>query len=89
VIESDARNFAISAVLSEVIDGRLHPIAQHARKMDKAEINYKIHDKEMLVIVSAFKDWRSYLEGAAHPVSVFTNHEIIEYFMTTKIFNQR
>jgi hypothetical protein len=56
VIETDASNFAIGAVLSQVIDGRLHPIVYHSRKMDKAEIYYEIHDKEMLVIVSVFKE---------------------------------
>jgi hypothetical protein len=57
--------------------------------MDKAKINYEIHDKEMLAIVSAFKEWRRYLEGAAHPISVFTDHKKLEYFTTTKILNRR
>ena len=30
VIETDASDFAIGAVLSQVIDGRLHPIAYHS-----------------------------------------------------------
>jgi hypothetical protein len=89
VIETDASDFAIGAVLSQVIDGRLHPIAYHSRKMDKAEINYEIHDKEMLAVVSAFKEWRRYLEGAAHPISVYTDHKNLEYFTTTKILNRR
>jgi hypothetical protein len=56
VIETDASDFAIGAVLSQIIDGRLHHIAYHSQKMDKAEINYEIYDKEMLAIVSAFKE---------------------------------
>jgi hypothetical protein len=54
VIESDASSFAIGAVLSQVIGGLLYPIAYHSRKMDKVEINYEIHVKEMLTIVSVF-----------------------------------
>ena len=57
--------------------------------MDKVEINYEIYDKEMLTIVSAFKEWRRYLEVAAHPISVFTDHKNLEYFTTTKILNRR
>jgi hypothetical protein len=89
VIETDASDFAIGIVLSQVIDGRVHPIADHSRKMDKAEINYEIHDKEMLTIVSMFKKWRRYLVGAAHPISVFTDHKNLEYFITRKILNRR
>jgi hypothetical protein len=53
VVETDGSDFAIGAVLSQVIDGRLHPIAFDSRKMDTAEINYDIHDKELLAIVAA------------------------------------
>jgi hypothetical protein len=57
--------------------------------MDKAEINYEIHNKEMLAGVSAFQEWRHYLTGAAHPISVFTDHKNFKYFITTKILNWR
>jgi hypothetical protein len=43
----------------------------------------------MLVIVSAFNEWRCYLEGTPHPRTVFTDHKNLEYFTTTKIFNWR
>ena len=32
-------------------------------------------DKELLAVVSAFKQWRVYVEGAVLPVSVYTNTE--------------
>jgi hypothetical protein len=34
--------------------------------MDSAQINYKVHDKELLAIVLAFKAWKRYLKGAKH-----------------------
>ena len=46
VIECDASDFAIGAMLSQEIEGRLHPVALHSRKMNKHEINYEIHDKK-------------------------------------------
>ena len=73
IVETDASDYAIGAVLSQKYEKRLHPIAFHSRKMDKAEINYEIHDKEMLAIVSAFKEWRRYLEGALFPITVYTD----------------
>jgi len=46
IIETDASDFAIGAVLSQRDkEGRLHPVAFHSRKFQPAEINYKIHNK--------------------------------------------
>jgi len=53
------------------------------------ELNYDIHDKELLAIFEAFKKWRHYLEGSALPVNVVTGHKNLVYFSTTKILTQR
>jgi len=90
IIETDASNFAIGAVLSQRNEeGRLHPVAFHSQKFQPAEINYEIHDKELLAIVDAFKHWRRYFEGATNQVQVFSDHQNLEYFTTTKILNRR
>jgi len=67
----------------------MHPVAFHSRKFSPAEINYEIHDKELLAIVDAFKHWRRYCEGAEHQIQVFTDHHNLEYFTTSKAFNRR
>ena len=57
VLESDASDFALGAVLSQSSeDGRLHPVAFHSRKFTAAEINYEIHNKELLAIVDSFQE---------------------------------
>jgi len=90
IIETDASDFAIGAVLSQRDDeGRLHPVAFHSRKFQPAEINYEVHDKELLAVVDAFKHWKRYCEGAAHQVQVFSDHENLEYFTTTKVLNRQ
>jgi hypothetical protein len=70
-------------------DGRLHPVAFHSRKFIAAEINYEIHDKELLTIVDSFQEWRHFLEGAQHPVTVHTDHKNLEYFMSAKVPNRQ
>jgi hypothetical protein len=56
IVDTDASDFALGAVLSQRDNkNRLHPVAFHSRKFSPAEINYKIHDKELLTIVDAFK----------------------------------
>jgi len=90
IIETDASDFAIGAVLSQQgEENRLHPVAFHSRKFQQAEINYEIHDKELLAVVDAFKEWRWYCEGATHQVQVYSDHQTLEYFTTTKVLNRR
>ena len=89
IIQCDASDFAIGAVLSQKFEGCLHPVAFHSRKMNKHEINYEIHDKELLAITATFKEWRRYLEGARHKISVYTDHRGLEWFTQHKPLNQR
>jgi hypothetical protein len=43
----------------------------------------------MLTIIRGLKEWRDYLEGAHHPVEIWTDHKNIEYFGTAQKLNQR
>ncbi|GMF82078.1 unnamed protein product [Aspergillus oryzae] len=70
-------------------DGKLRPIAFESRKLVQAELNYDIHDKELLAIVSAFKKWRVYLEGAQHQIIVKLDHKNLTYFTTMKELTRR
>ncbi|SPC65346.1 uncharacterized protein UHOD_11060 [Ustilago sp. UG-2017b] len=90
IVETDASDFAVAAVLSQSFDqGTRHPIAFFSKKLDLAQLNYPIFDKEMFAIVAAFKHWRQYLEGAKFQVQVLTDHRSLEYFTTTKQLNHR
>jgi len=89
IIESNASDFALGAVLSQRDEENcLHPVAFHSRKFQPAEINYEIHDKELLAVVNAFKHWRRYCEGATHQIQVFSDHQNLKYFATTKVLNR-
>jgi hypothetical protein len=90
IVETDASDFALGSTLSQTArDKKLHLNAFHSSKFPLAEINYEIHDKELLTIVDCFKAWRRYLEGSLHMVQVFTDHKNLEYFMMTKVLNRR
>jgi hypothetical protein len=88
IVETNVSDFAIGAVLSQKED-RVHPVAFYSRKITATELNYDVHDKAMLAIISSFKEWRRYLEGAEHSILVFANHKNLEYFTTTKVLNGR
>jgi RNase H-like domain found in reverse transcriptase/Reverse transcriptase (RNA-dependent DNA polymerase)/Integrase zinc binding domain/Chromo (CHRromatin Organisation MOdifier) domain/Retrotransposon gag protein/Zinc knuckle/Retroviral aspartyl protease len=89
-LETDASDYAIGAVLSQPDqNGKLHPVMFHSRKFLPAEINYDVHDKELLAIVDAFEVWESYLSGTKHQVKVITDHQNLTYFTTTKKLSRR
>jgi hypothetical protein len=89
IVETDSSDFAIGVVLSQVIDGRLHPIAFYSRTMDDAEINYDIHDMKILAIAPALKEWRCYIDRAHHQIQIDTDNKNVKYFTTTQILNRR
>jgi hypothetical protein len=90
VVETDASDYAAAAVLSmHCDDGELRPVAFMSRSFKGAELNYDVHDKELLAIYDAFRGWRHYLEGTPETIDVVTDHKNLEYFSTTKILTRR
>jgi len=55
-----------------------------SKSLSPVERNYKIHDKEMLAIVRALKEWRHFVEGAEHCCEIWTDHKNLQYFMMDK-----
>jgi hypothetical protein len=43
----------------------------------------------MLAIIRALEEWRHYLEGATHPVEIWTDHKNLEYFRSAQKLNRR
>ncbi|MBW0564227.1 hypothetical protein O181_103942, partial [Austropuccinia psidii MF-1] len=66
-----------------------HPIAFDNRKLLPAELNYEIHDKELLGIVWALKCWRAFLLSLSSSFEVLTNHSSLQYFISSKILTRR
>ncbi|MBW0487530.1 hypothetical protein O181_027245 [Austropuccinia psidii MF-1] len=72
-----------------VSDSGKHPIAFGGCKRIPAELNYEIHDKELLDIVGALKCWRAFLLSLSSPFEVLTNHSSLQYFMSSKVLTRR
>ncbi|MBW0572106.1 hypothetical protein O181_111821, partial [Austropuccinia psidii MF-1] len=72
--ETDASDYAFGAVLSQVNDSGKHPIAFDSRKLLQAELNYEIHEKELLGIAWALKPWRAVLLSLSNSFEVLTDH---------------
>jgi hypothetical protein len=90
MLETDASDGVIAGVLSQLHpDGNWYPVGYFSKTMAPSELNYQIHDKEMLAIVRSFGHWRPELQGSPQQIKVYTDHKALEYFMTTKQLNSR
>lgn len=67
-VGTDASDYAIGAVLQQDLGKGLQPIAFLSRKLNSAERNYPVHEKELLAIVHACRQWRHHLQGDQHTV---------------------
>jgi len=89
-VEMDASDQAMIAILSVTNpDTEICPVAFSSHSLQGAECNYDTHDKELLAIFQAYKNWCHYLEGSAKVIDTVTDHKNLEYFMMTKKLTQR
>jgi RNase H-like domain found in reverse transcriptase len=90
VIETDASDYALAAIFSQVeFNGEIHPVTYLSRTFSDTKLNYDTHDKELMAIYEAFKAWRHYLKGTEVPIDVVTDHKNLQYFCTTWILSRR
>ena len=90
ILKTDASDQALGSCLSQPdAERQLHPVAYRSRKFSGPELNYDVHDKELLAIVDAFEEWRAYLEGSRHLIVVYSDYKNLSYFTTTKRLNRR
>ncbi len=88
-VEVDASNTGIGAILSQRQGNpsKLFPCASYLRKLNAAERNYDVGDRELLAMKAAFEEWRHWLEGSKIPLlcslitASFRNHsEMLNYY---------
>jgi hypothetical protein len=51
-----------------------------SRKLNSAEQNYPPHERELLAVVDALREWRCYLMGGKFLVK--TDHRPLQYLLT-------
>ena len=77
VIDTDASETALGAVLSQIIDGEERPIAFESRVLSKTEVNYATTKREALGIVQAMQWFRPYIYGSQCIVK--TDHASLQW----------
>jgi len=70
-IEVDVLDYVTRGILSmECEDGKWMLVAFLSKSLNETERNYKIHDKEMLVVIRGLENWRYLLESAKYKIEV-------------------
>nr|GFC56723.1 reverse transcriptase domain-containing protein [Tanacetum cinerariifolium] len=78
----DASDYAVGAVLGKRIEKHFWPIHYASKIINQAKANYTTTEKEMLVVVYAFKKFRSYL--IMNKSIVYTDHSALKYLFAKK-----
>nr|GFB41790.1 reverse transcriptase domain-containing protein [Tanacetum cinerariifolium] len=78
----DASDYIIGAVLRQRVEKHFWPIHYASKTMNQAETNYTTTEKEMLAVVYAFENFRSYL--IMNKSIVYTDHSALKYLFAKK-----
>jgi hypothetical protein len=53
------------------------------------ELNYDIHDKELLAIIEALNKWGTYCKSTPHMINILSDNKNLEYWQTKRDLNLR
>ncbi|CAH1254301.1 GIN1 [Branchiostoma lanceolatum] len=82
IVDSDASDFGIGGVLSQLHDGQERVVLYFSRTLDSAEQNYCTHRKEMLAAVEMITRHECYLLGAKFTLR--TDHSALQFLHKMK-----
>ncbi|GBL72306.1 Retrovirus-related Pol polyprotein from transposon 297 [Araneus ventricosus] len=82
ILDTDASNEGIGAVLSKNIQNEEHVIAYFSKSLDKTERNYCVTRKELLAIVKSIEHFHHYLYGQKFLLR--TDHASLRWLLNFK-----
>lgn len=87
LVQTDASDVGLGAVLLQDEDGVRLPVMYASRKLSKTEKNYSVIEKECLGIVWALQKFEKYLYGREFVLE--TDHRPLMYLQRSKLANSR
>ncbi len=89
-MEVDASAIVIGAVLNQKgEDGKTHPVAYYSESFSATERNYDVYDRELLAVVKSLRQWRTYLLGSPHQITIYMDHSNLQYWKEPRKINRR
>ena len=77
IVTADACGYGIGATLQQDQGQGLRPLAFYSKKLTDTELRYPNHEKELLALFRAMKEWRHYIWGA--DFRVLSDHENLKW----------
>src|SRR5579871_2822973 len=87
-VHTDASDFAAGAVLLQKENDSFRPVTYYSRRLNPAQMNYVIHEKETLAIISVLDQWSVYLKNGIL-FTIVTDHESLQYLNTQPKLSRR
>nr|XP_013996221.1 unnamed protein product [Salmo salar] len=82
ILDTDASNEGLGAVLAQRGPDGEHVVAYYSRTFDKAEKRYCVTRRELLAVVAAVRHFKYYLGGL--PFVVRTDHSALQWLLSFK-----
>lgn len=80
VVTADACGYGVGACLMQDQGKGLQPIAFLSKKLSDAELKYPNHERELLALFRALKEWRHYLYGSQFTLK--TDHHNLKWLLS-------
>ena len=88
-INTDCSEWALGCELSQrTPENEWKPVAYDGRQLRGAELNYPIHEKELLAIKHALRIFDRYIDNGTL-TEIVTDHESLQYLQSTKTYSKR
>ena len=87
ILQTDASDVGVGAVLSQMQNGREHPISYASETLDQTKRSYSATEKEAYAIHWAVNYFRPYIHGRRFQLQ--TDHKALEYIFEGKTKNQK
>lgn len=82
VVQTDASDVGLGAVLTQEIGGEERVIAYMSVKLSAAERKYHVTERECMAVLIAIEKFRSYIEGVSF--TVITDHASLQWLQNLK-----
>ena len=89
ILQVDACDDGIGAVLLQEFNGERHPICYHSAKLKTHQRPYATVEKEALALILALEKFHVYLGGTGQKIVVHSDHNPLKFVTQLKLKNQR